>query len=162
MDSKDVKLKIAFFKGSGLIRDRFIRVWTGNKYSHVELVIPGENMWLGIRPPEYPHVRGVFSDDYNDEDWDFITIEASKVQLRKIKIFYNKTKGCGYDWVGMALSHMSNFRVKHKRKWYCSEWVIHALEYAGVINNQLFEQNRLPPSKVYEIISKEYNEREIF
>ena len=35
----DDTLKIAFYKGDGLLRDRFIRKWTKSKYSHVELVI---------------------------------------------------------------------------------------------------------------------------
>ena len=147
-------LKIAFYKGDGLLRDRFIRRWTKSKYSHVELVIESKGWWLGIRPPDYPVVRKNIMHICNDDDWDFIEIPVSKDEVDKIIQFYNKTSGMGYDWIGMILSHVSRFKVKHTKRWYCSEWVIYALEHAGIFSGMLYDKNRLPPSDIYKLLLK--------
>ena len=149
-------VKIAFYKGPGLLRDRFIRLWTRSRYSHVELVIDDRNWWLGIRPPESPSVRKNIVNTYNENHWDFIEIFATKEQVEKIVEFYNKTNGMDYDWVGMVLSHISPFRIKHTEKWYCSEWVIYALEYAGLLGGELYDKNKLPPEFVYKLLSKKF------
>ena len=147
-------ISVAFYKGDGLLRDKFIRLWTGSRYSHVELVIESKGWWLGIRPPDSPVVRKNIMHIYNKEDWDFIEIPVSKYEFDRVIEFYNKTSGMKYDWVGMLASHISRFKVKHTRKWYCSEWVIYALEYAGIFNGKLYDRNRLPPSDIYNLLIK--------
>ena len=152
-----MKIRIAFFKGRGRKRDRLIRWWTKSKYSHVELVIPDRGWWLGIHPPESPNVRKMVNHAYKEYEWDFIDFEVSKAQADSIIRFYNLTKGSAYDWVGMTLSHVTPFKVRHTKKWYCSEWVIYALEYARVIRERLCVKNRLHPEEVYNIL-KEYSQ----
>ena len=142
-------IKIAFYKGRGLFRDRFIRWWTNSHYSHTELVLPNREGWIGIYPPDSPRVRmRSFAEGYRDNEWDFIDLHATKDQIDIILDFYRKTAGQDYDWVGMILSHITPFRIKRSNKWYCSEWVAYALELSGVINpkyTQLYNRNRIPP-----------------
>ena len=152
-------IKIAFYKGRGLFRDRFIRWWTNSHYSHTELVLPNREGWIGIYPPDSPRVRmRSFAEGYRDNEWDFIDLHATKDQIDIILDFYRKTAGQDYDWVGMILSHITPFRIKRSNKWYCSEWVAYALELSGVINHkhtELYRRNRIPPNVLYDIVLKQ-------
>ncbi len=147
-------VRVAFFKGRRRLRDRFIRRWTKSPYSHVEIMIPDRGWWIGIDPPESPKVRKKVNFGYKEEDWDFLDFIVSNEQLDAIIRFYNLTKGDDYDWIGMLISHVTPFKVKHIKKWYCSEWVIYALEYAGMIRDRLCVKNEMPPSEVYKILEE--------
>jgi len=148
-------LRIAFYKGKGLLRDRFIRWWTKSSYSHVELVVPNNGGWIGIYPPHNPVVKLNNPDIYNGNDWDFISMSVTDCQLKTILNFYEETKGQSYDWVGMILSHITPFKIRRTNKWYCSEWVAYALSLSGIMdweNLALYKSNRLPPQKLYEAL----------
>ena len=69
--------------------------------------------------------------------------------------FYNATKGCEYDWVGMFLSQFLPYHIKRKGKWYCSEWIAYALRISCVIDWRLikiYDRADLSPSMLYRII----------
>tara|TARA_B100000131_G_scaffold322521_1_gene376733 strand:- start:2295 stop:2795 length:501 start_codon:yes stop_codon:yes gene_type:complete len=149
-----MNIRIAFYKGRGRRRDRLIRWWTKSPYSHVEIVIPNRGWWLGIHPPESPNVRKKINYGYKESEWDFLDFAVTNDQIDSIIRFYNLTKGDAYDWVGMIVSHVTPFKVKHIKKWYCSEWVIYALEYAGVIRDRLCVKNKMPPEEVYNILQE--------
>jgi hypothetical protein len=152
-------IKIAFYKGRGLLRDRFIRWWTKSPYSHTELVLPNGEGWIGIYPPDSPRVRlRTTPEDFRVDEWDFINLHATREQVDAVLSFYNKTAGQPYDWVGMILSHVTPFRIKRNDKWYCSEWVAYALEVSGIINGkytELYRRNRLPPNVLYDIVLRQ-------
>jgi hypothetical protein len=149
-------IKIAFYKGRGRLRDRFIRWWTKSPYSHTELVLPDNKGWIGIYPPDCPTVRlRPITEDYRVEEWDFVNLHATAEQIDIIMDFYHATAGQTYDWTGMVLSHITPFCIKRNSKWYCSEWVAYALEISGVINpkyTQLYNRNRIPPNILYDIV----------
>ena len=67
------------------------------------------------------------------------------------------TLGSKYDWAGMILSHLSPYVIKHKKKWYCSEWIAHALVYSRVVmwdDMNLHHTPDLSPGKLHAILSK--------
>ena len=129
-----MNIKIAFYKGRGRLRDRFIRLWTRSPYSHVELVLPNNEGWIGIYPPDSPRVRRDTSNSNKLYEWDFVDLTVTKEQVESILDFYDLTRNQSYDWVGMILSHITPFRIKHINKWYCSEWVAYALGLSGIID----------------------------
>ena len=148
-------IKIAFYKGRGRLRDRFIRWWTRSPYSHVELVLPNNEGWIGIYPPDSPRVRKNVVNIYNESDWDFIELPVTEKQVESISEFYDLTRNQSYDWIGMTLSHVIPFRIKQINKWYCSEWVAYALGLSGIIDwkaLKLYNRNQLPPNLLYDII----------
>lgn len=149
------ELTIAFYKGDGILRDKFIRWWTRSSYSHVEIIMPDGTM-AGINPPKYPRVRVKSSLDLNSKEWDFIKILVSKKQVTAIKKFIDSTIGQGYDWLGMILSHITPFKVRVPNKWYCSEWILYALSVAKVFSWQELKPyniSRVPPEKLYSLIN---------
>lgn len=151
-----LELTVAFYKGEGLRRDKVIRWWTGSPYSHVELVMPS-GMIAGIRPPYNPYISKRAAGELAEEEWELVKLPVTEKQLKKVKDFIESTKGQGYDWVGMIASHLTPFKVKFPKKWYCSEWVLYALSVAKIFNwKDLKPYNlaRIPPGKVYDIIMR--------
>ena len=157
------KVRIAFCKIKHGFLDRVITWWTGSKYTHTELVMPGGD-WLGVRKGR-PWLRRIIPlkiiavprDVFNESFWDFIEFEVTDEQLREIWKFYKETEGSRYDWMGMILSHVLNIRIKSTPKWYCSEWVAVALEKAGVLpwdKLRLYNFAGISPGKLYELCSE--------
>jgi len=123
------------------------------------LVLPNGEGWIGIYPPDSPRVRlRTIPKDFRVDEWDFISLHATKEQVDVALGFYNKTAGQPYDWLGMILSHVTPFRIKRNDKWYCSEWVAYALEVSGIINGKytaLYNRNRIPPNVLYDMVLRQ-------
>ena len=157
-------IKVAFFKGSGRIRDRFIRWFTRSKFSHVELVTP-DGGWIGIFPPDSPRVRKDFPAKVSHLDWEVININISSEQLLIINNFYKKTMSQKYDWIGMIISNILPYRVKHVERWYCSEWVGYALASSGIIPWKYilnFSRKELSPGDLYLILKDIENNNTVY
>ena len=97
----------------------------------------------------------------NENEWDYIDLELSwrppvrRYQVSQLEKFIEMTKGSKYDWIGMILSHLSPFVIKHKKKWYCSEWIAHALVYSRIVmwdDMNLHHTPDLSPGKLYTIL----------
>ena len=150
---------VAFYKGNKNWYHKIIGWWTKSCYSHSELVLRNdcEETWLSISP--YRSDKKVSIRDASDivlEDWDILEIQVTEEQYENIIKFYDVTKGCGYDWVGMIASQLIPFSLKRKNKWYCSEWVSEALLLAGVLDWKLlkkYERTEISPSYLHKIVS---------
>jgi len=150
-----VKIKIAFYKGNGNCINGIVRWWTNSIYSHAELILPDGNTWIGISPFLKSKVasRTKLLTDYSE--WDFITIEVTQAQADIIMEFYDDTKGHGYDWIGMLLSQFLPCKIKHKRRWYCSEWIAYALRISSVIDwrtIRIYDRKDLSPAVLYDLV----------
>jgi len=149
-------ITVAFYKGEGLSRDRIVRGWTGSPYSHVELIMPNGTM-TGITPPDYPVIRTKSISGIQKTDWDFIDISVTEQQLISLRRFIDSTKGQGYDWFGMIVSHLTPFKVRIPNKWYCSEWVAYALSVSKILTwkqMKLYDIPRMPPGRLYNLLKK--------
>jgi len=138
-----------------------VRWWTKSIYSHAELVLPDRVTWLGISPFLKSKVDARKKLLINALEWDFITIEVSEQQLEIIMEFFEETRGCGYDWVGMLLSQFLPCKIKHKRKWYCSEWIAYALRISCVFDwrtIKIYDRKDLSPAILYDLVSDIKNE----
>lgn len=150
-----MKIKIAFYKGNGNCINGIVRWWTNSIYSHAELILPDGNTWIGISPFLKSKVasRTKLLTDYSE--WDFITIEVTQAQADIIMEFYDDTKGHGYDWIGMLLSQFLPCKIKHKRRWYCSEWIAYALRISSVIDwrtIRIYDRKDLSPAVLYDLV----------
>lgn len=159
-------ITIAFYKGRGLRRDKIIRWWTKSPYSHVELIMPNGTM-TGITPPDHPVIRtkklgGVERSDWDfpKADWDLIDIRVTDCQLSSLRTFIESTRGQGYDWIGMIVSHLTPFKVRTPSKWYCSEWVAYALSVSKILTwkqLKLYDMPKMPPGKLFNVLRKSVN-----
>jgi len=157
-----LEIKIAFYKGKGNWKNKVIRWWTKSPYSHVELILPDGITWVSISPMLTSTVSERNIDTVkNLNDWDILSFELSwrepvrDYQLGQLYNFIEETKGAKYDWLGMIMSQMFPYLIKHRDRWYCSEWIAHALVKARIVqwdNLQIYRTPNLSPGKLYEIL----------
>ena len=127
--------------------------WTKRNYSHAELVLP-DNRSLSISPVELKGVRQQTDIDFTDKElWDLVEIEIDENQYKRLLHFYEKTKGDGYDWIGMLLSQFTPFHVKRIGRWYCSEWIAYALRIICVVDD-VYAYADLSPQRLFELLKK--------
>tara|TARA_E500000305_G_scaffold91822_1_gene79681 strand:+ start:63 stop:581 length:519 start_codon:yes stop_codon:yes gene_type:complete len=154
LEGLSMKIRVAFYKGTGDWRNKIIRWWTKSPYSHAELVLPDDKTWVGISPFLSSRVAERDNSCYDKSKWDFIDFTITEEQYKIILNFIEDTKGCKYDWFGMLLSQLLPFHIKQREKWYCSEWIAYALRIAGVINwrvIKIYDRCDLSPGVLYGI-----------
>jgi len=156
-----VKIQIAFFKGKGSYVNSIVRWWTNSIYSHAEIVLPDGYTWIGISPYLKSKVDERKKISFEYKDWDFIDIKITEDQYNIIMEFYEDTKGQGYDWIGMLLSQFLPCKIKHKKRWYCSEWISYALRIACIIDwrkIRIYERKDLSPAVLHQLLTDSENE----
>lgn len=150
-----MELYVAFYRGSGGWKNKIIRWWTKSPYSHVELVLPDNKTWISISPLLTSKVAARTRKEWDPKQWELVKLDITEQQLLVILEFYESTKGCSYDWVGMFLSQFLPFHIKRKGKWYCSEWIAYALRISCIIDWRLikiYDRADLSPAVLYQII----------
>ena len=157
-----MQIKIAFYKGKGNWKNKIIRWWTKSPYSHAELILPDGITWVSISPFLTSTVSARSAYEVKDlNDWDFISFDLSwrepvkEYQIKQLNNFIGDTNGAKYDWLGMILSQMMPYLIKHRDRWYCSEWIAHALVKARVVKweqLQIYRTPNLSPGKLYDLL----------
>lgn len=150
-----MKIKIAFYKGDGNCLNGVVRWWTKSIYSHAELVLPDGITWIGISPFLKSKVasRKKLIIDYTE--WDFLFLDVTQEQVDIIMEFFEDTEGHRYDWIGMLLSQFLPCKIKHKKRWYCSEWIAYALRIACVFDwriIKIYDRKDLSPAILYNLV----------
>ena len=148
-------IKVAFYRGKNGFFDRIIKWWTKSPYSHAELILPDGITWISISPFLTSKVGARRKEEWDSDVWEFVEIEVDQQQLDVIQEFYEYTKGCKYDWIGMLLSQFLPFHVKRKGKWYCSEWIAYALRISCANDwriIKIYDRADLSPAVLYEIV----------
>ena len=156
------QIQVAFYKGQGGWIHKLIRWWTKSPYSHVELVLPDGKTWISISPfltsRVAPRIRHRID---NPDAWDYLVFKLSdrppvqEYQLAQLYKFIDVTQGAKYDWVGMVMSHFCPYLIKRKERWYCSEWIAHALVNSRIImwdDLRLYNIPDLSPGKLYNLL----------
>jgi len=156
------EIKVAFFKnGRGWIH-KLIRWWTKSEFTHAELVLPDGKTWVGISPfltsKVAPRIKYAIADPDN---WEYLVFKLSErepvqeYQLDQLYKFIDMTQGARYDWIGMVMSHFCPYLIKRRDRWYCSEWIAHALVNSRIMmwdDLQLYGTPDLSPGKLYNLL----------
>jgi len=155
-------IKIAFYKGKPGFLHKVIRWWTKSSYSHAELIMPDDKTWVSISPFLTSRVASRQKDTIdNPDDWDYLTFDLNwrkpvrEYQLRQLDKFIAETGGCKYDWVGMLMSQFCPYLIKRRDKWYCSEWIAHALVNSRIVmwdDIRIYDTPDLSPGKLYDVL----------
>ena len=158
------EIRVAFYKGSiddGRVH-KLIRWWTKSKYSHAELIMPDGKTWISISPFLTSRVAPRIKHKVEKpEAWDYLTFKLSarlpvrKYQLDQLYKFIEITQGAKYDWIGMIMSHFCPYLIKRRDRWYCSEWIAHALVNSRIImwdEMRLYGTPDLSPGKLYNLL----------
>ena len=155
-----MKITIAFYKGKGDFVYAVVRWWTKSIYSHAELILPDELTWISISPSFNSKITRRLKLEIDYSEWDLINIEVSAEQYNVILAFFEETEGQGYDWAGMLLSQFLPCKIKHRERWYCSEWIAYALRIACVFDwrkMKMYDRQDLSPAALHDLIKNIQN-----
>ena len=156
------EIQIAFYKGTGSWVHKTIRWWTKSPYSHAELIMPDGKTWISISPFLTSRVAPRIKCKVDPNDWDYLTFPLSwrppvhAYQISQLYKFIDMTQGAKYDWTGMVMSQLCPFLIKRRNKWYCSEWIAHALVNSRIVmwdDLRLYDTPDLSPGKLYNLLS---------
>lgn len=119
MNYQKNKMYIVFYKDNFKWWSRLIKWWTKGKYSHCEFY-DGEKL-IGISNEQ--RVRKL-KQPLNKDKWDIFKLNK-EIYIEK---FYQKTQGKKYDWLGIILANIFNFKTHNPNKYTCSEWVAECID----------------------------------
>lgn len=144
---------LAFVQGNKLNSKAIMSIIKGN-FSHVDLIIDGKRYTsLGE--------SGVGKYDIDKENYTMIFKLNDKIfKKNKIIEYYNKTKDASYSMAKAVLGVGLNIKDETAKKFFCSEWVSSAMDYASnynlKINNNMtlkkFGYNLIDPNFLFNYI----------
>jgi len=140
-------VKVAFYKAKGDWTDWLIRKWTKGPYSHCELVF--DSLWLSASLWEgmvrYKDIKPGY------KEWDFISLDLTVTQAKKIQDWSALELGSGYDWLGILLTQTVNMNRQDPHRWFCSELVVAALQQASMLQRVVPHQT--DPNELYRLLT---------
>ncbi len=83
------------------------------------------------------------------KDWRKSVLKVEDHQVNDIVRLYGETAGQEYDWSGRIISQFVPYMIKHDRKWYCSQWIAHALITAGIFP---VTYEKISPGRLHEMV----------
>ena len=144
---------LAFVQGSKFNSKAIMSLIKGN-FSHVDLIVDGKRYTsLGE--------TGVGRYDIDKENYTMIFKLNDKIfKKNKIIEYYNKTKDASYSMAKAVLGVGLNIKDETAKKFFCSEWVSSAMDYASnynlKINNNMtlkkFGYNLIDPNFLFNYI----------
>jgi len=132
-------------------------------YSHAELVLPDNITWIGISPFLKSKVASRIKLEVDPSEWDFVSLYVTQEQLDIVMEFFQDTEGQRYDWWGMLLSQFLPCKIKHRKRWYCSEWIAYALRIACIFDwriIKIYDRKDLSPAILCDLVMDIKNESE--
>ena len=144
---------LAFVQGSKFNSKAIMSLIKGN-FSHVDLIVDGKRYTsLGE--------TGVGKYDIDKENYSMVFKLNDKIfKKNKIIEYYNKTKDASYSMAKAVLGVGLNIKDETAKKFFCSEWVSSAMDYASnynlKINNNItlkkFGYNLIDPNFLFNYI----------
>ena len=132
-------MQLAFYKAKGNWIDYLVRLRTGSKYSHCELIIG--SLWIssssrdgGVR------IKRIETDL---DHWDYIDVNFDSAKA--IEVFC-RSKGMKYDYLGVLVGRLFRTDIQTANRYFCAELVG---EMIGIEHPY-----RLTPQSLFERFSK--------
>lgn len=114
-------VKLALYKGKGTLANAGIRMWTGSRYSHCELVVDG---WCYSSSVMDKGVRRKLI-DLASGNWDLIELPWADPEY--VRDYLDRTDHLTYGWVALVTSQFLNLGRSDPDSQFCSEWCANAL-----------------------------------
>jgi hypothetical protein len=105
--------------------DLAIALCSGGVMVHVELVLD-DGISYSSRPPGGTNFRKI---NLDTKDW--VVLDLPPVDEDLLMNFFFDEINCGYDWTGV-LAFVCPWIQPSKKRWFCSEFVISALQKVGL------------------------------
>lgn len=138
-------MKIAFYKAKKSFIDKTICFFTNGPYSHAELIFDDGISFSSSLPDHGVRFKHI---TYNVQSWDFIVVNLSPENEHKVRDFCEKQQGKKYDLLGVLGFVMP--LQQEKKKWFCSEIIIRALQEAGLYRWVI--PSRIHPTALHDLL----------
>jgi len=129
---------------------KIIRLFTGDKYTHIEIEINGScysaKPFKGVYKQSYINLKNTYNNNLDTFFIEYLT----KLQTEKIETFLKAQVGKGYDYKSaIACGLWQRDWANDLDRWFCSELVAKALSIAGVhAVNQYYRPYKLTPKDI--------------
>jgi hypothetical protein len=139
-------VQVCFKKAADSFYDFLIRLRTGSRYVHSEILFTNGVTWR-IEPGDHPAVGFHTGEEYPSDGWDLFCFPARNEAA--IYEWARTQNGKAYDWIGI-LNYAFPFGEDDDRDLYCSEGVTLALQKDG----WLLDQNAklVSPGKLHDLL----------
>ena len=143
-----MKIYIMFKKKNTTMLEKLIAKWTNGPYSHVEIMIPNNNIYYMYSAVNYKEYRGVRKQKgyFNRDVFDYKEIEITKEQYLIIYSFLESILGSKYDGAGI-LGFILPTQDRTDR-WFCSEVVSNCFKIIGEEFMWLIEPSSVSPNRL--------------
>lgn len=105
-----------------------VQLWTGSKWVHVDVVAANAQLY-GAAPDGGTRYRHASVNLHRHAE--NVTVDMTSLQYAKFWEFLAQQHGKPYDWMGL-LGVAWRTKLQDPDKWFCSELIQAALDYAGV------------------------------
>jgi hypothetical protein len=122
-------MKFAFYKASGTIFDKAIRIWMRGPYAHVEAILQdyGDGTYLIASSVPGTGVRTT-RQTLPESDWDIV---EGPGDVDQATAWFNKHDGEAYDYIGLFGFVLRPVTIEERGKYWCSEAILLAIGYKG-------------------------------
>jgi len=135
-------IKLAMYKGKGMLGNAIVRAWTRSPYSHCELIDTDIGRYMSSSMMD----GGVRAKAMELKPWHWDVIDLPWADADAVLRHYAATKGQGYSWVDLLRNQMLNRPFDQRDRSFCSEWCAAAL---GLPNPGMYSPRGLMELCVY-------------
>ena len=126
-------MRVVFYNSkdndSWLTYDRWIAFFSRGKYSHCEIVSSYNGKCFSMSPNEFIGRFSRFDNLYKKENYESVHLKnISRNEEKLIFKAFEKYDGVKYDWFGAAFSIFNTCKFESKKKYFCSEVIVHVLK----------------------------------
>jgi hypothetical protein len=123
-------VKFAFYKASGSLLDRAIRLWMRGEYSHVEAILSENEDGTYTIASSVPGtgVRIAENQSLPASDWDIVDGPGDAATARA---WFEARAGKAYDYLGLFHFIVQPADFESKDKYFCSEACLLSIGYDG-------------------------------
>ncbi|MFZ2968597.1 MAG: hypothetical protein WA080_06030 [Sulfuricurvum sp.] len=120
-------ISIIFYKGSGTLAERLIRVWTSSLYAHCEF---GRSDGLYHSNDRFTFISRTHTLEIDPDEWDVCTLILPAEIVDRVERRQVRKNGTHYDWMGIVFSQIFRLGWHSKTRWFCSKSNADDLLYA--------------------------------
>lgn len=120
-------VSIVFYKGTGTLAEKLIRMWTKSPFSHCEFrrsdgLYHSNDRFRFISRTQEMHL--------DQSDWEICDISLPSEIVDRVERRQIRKNGTKYDWMGIVFSQVFRLGIHDKKRWFCSKSNADDLLYA--------------------------------
>jgi len=131
-------IKLAMYKGKGMIGNAIIRFWTRSQYSHCELISTKEGANYGMSSSLMDGGVRTKEIDFASGNWDIIDLPWADED--DVKQYLFETIDEKYSWLDLIRGQFFNRPYNEEGASFCSDWCATAL---GIPNGTMYSPRSL-------------------